>query len=128
MKIKIQKVTYPNIPDKCSHEWRLFGTRMNEEVCLPMGCVYGWVICDKCGWNPFVEEYKIIGQQGGRPSGGPFNWDADALVEIVKWGDEKEPPTEPVIVEYAYLEQGVASSWWDKMKAKLDAWRNWQPH
>jgi|ERR1041385_2265874 hypothetical protein len=119
MKIKTFNITYPNKnPSKCDHEWRMFGTRLEEEVWTPIRYgprTCGWVICDKCGWNPYASEYKIIGNREYFPFGkenkkeGDISWN-DVMVEVIKLNDEC--PTKPVIVEFAYAEQ----TWWDKTK------------
>ena len=36
MKIKTFFRTYNNTPNKCEHEWREFGTRLCEEVYIPV--------------------------------------------------------------------------------------------
>lgn len=115
MKIKTEKQTYLNIPNKCDHVWRLFGTRMDEEVYCPgVPKNSGFVICDKCGWNPFVDEFKIIGKRKGVKWINGFDDNYDTMIEIVRWGCE-EPPNEPAIIEWAWL----VCSWWDRLKDKL---------
>jgi hypothetical protein len=113
MKTRTITQTFSTIPSKCQHEWRKFGTRMEESVNYPIrdskpsGYYGGWVICDKCGWSPFVNKFNVIGK---RPYKSPFKgtldidgfWQDD-MVEIVEWGNEKEP-VEPVVEEYAYAE------------------------
>jgi len=124
MKIKSFAVSHNNIPNKCSHEWRVYGTRLEEEVWTPIGSKSncGWVICDKCGWEPYVEEYKKIGKREYYPFGkqnkkeGDISW-YDYMVEIIKWGNEKEPTT-PVVNTFVYAE----FSWWEKLKMNLPLW------
>lgn len=81
---------------ECDHEWRMFGTRLEEEVWTPIRAkppekLAGWVICDKCGWNPFVYSYRVTGKREYFPFGktnieGNFNlpWH-DVLVEVLEW-------------------------------------------
>lgn len=56
-----------DMTDKCEHEYRVFGTRLNEDVYPyrelngnPEGYYGGWVICDKCGDSPWVNRYEVI--------------------------------------------------------------------
>jgi len=124
MKIKTFNKEYSEQnPSECKHEWREFGTRLEEEVYIPVGrsepsgYYGGWIICDKCGWSPFVNKYEVIGKRDYFPFGKDTNphlpW-YDILVEVIEWGDEK-PPTNPVVEEFAY----ACWSWWDKIKQKL---------
>jgi len=121
MKIKTFSRTHNNTPNKCEHEWREFGTRLCEEVYIPVretmeaGHYGGWIVCDKCGWSPFVYKYKVIGKRDHiEPLLGPW---PDTMVEILDWGTEKEP-TSPVIDEFAYAE----FSWWDRIKQRVRKW------
>ena len=53
--------------EKCCHEYRVFGTRADEEIWQPVGHLGGkpegyyggWVICDKCGDSPSVAQYEV---------------------------------------------------------------------
>ena len=112
MNIKTFTRTFPEVPNKCQHEWREYGTRLDESVTVPVreskpaGYYGGWVICDKCGWSPFVKKYNVIGTRPYKPFKDwvdENNFWKDNMVEIVEWGNEKEP-TESVIEEYAYAE------------------------
>jgi hypothetical protein len=78
---------------------------MNEEVYCP-GCPpnAGIVICDKCGWDPLVKEFKIVGRRKGGKWIKGIDDNDDTMVEIVKWGDDSIPPAKPVILEWAWLE------------------------
>jgi hypothetical protein len=105
MKIKTRIQTYPCIPSECNHEWRMFGTRMDEEFYCPgLKPNTGPVICDKCGWDPWVQEYKIIGTRKGVKWICGFDDNYDTMVEIVQWGDDKTPPAKPVTIEWAWME------------------------
>jgi len=70
---------------KCIHEWRLFGTRIDEEV-YPIYPDNGNVICTKCGIEqsatyeviesrPFPKDYK----------GFDRGWGKDTIVKIKEW-------------------------------------------
>lgn len=117
MKIRTFNRTWPIGPRECIHEWRMFGTRLEEEVFVPIrndgkpeGYHGGFIICDKCGWDPHVRKYEMIGR---RPYKEPLLGmeTHDVMVKVIEWGDEKEP-IEPVVQEFAYAER----SWWDSIK------------
>lgn len=89
-KIKCEKL--PDDP-KCDHEYRVFGTRIDEEVYEPVrgsdgkpkGYYGGWVICDKCGDSPHVAQYEVTHKR-------PYNCPVikslpayDLMVKIIKW-------------------------------------------
>jgi hypothetical protein len=123
MKIKTFNRTWPVGPKECVHEWRMFGTRLCESVSTPIrtdkkpeGYDGGWVICDLCGWCPFVYRYEVTGK---RPHIEPLlgQW-PDVMVKIIEWGKEKEAPNSPIVEEFAYAEW----SWWDKLKRKFKYW------
>jgi hypothetical protein len=116
MKIKTFNKTYSEQnPYQCNHEWREFGTRLEEEVWIPVGrppseIKDGWVICDKCGWNPFVNKYRVTGKREYFPFGKDDKigkefyvpW-YDYLVEVIDFGNEKSP-TKPIVKEFAYCD------------------------
>lgn len=79
--------------EKCDHEYRVFGTRADEEVYLPVGYLGGkpegyyggWVICDKCGDSPSVSQYEVTHK---RPYNCPLIKSLpsyDKMVKIIKW-------------------------------------------
>lgn len=86
-----------DMTEKCDHEYRVFGTRVDESVNIPWGHIYGhgksegyyggWVICDKCGDSPSVAQYEVIHK---RPYNCPLIKSLpryDKMVKITKWKD-----------------------------------------
>lgn len=48
---------------KCQHEWRLYGTRLEEEVHTPVREVTmesGPIVCTKCGIEQHAEGYEYL--------------------------------------------------------------------
>lgn len=76
--------------DKCDHEYRVFGTRLSEDVYphrllngKPEGYYGGWVICDKCGDSPWVNRYEVIHMKPSNCSIWPNI--LDKMVKIVEY-------------------------------------------
>lgn len=72
----------------CNHEWRIYGSRLEEEVWNPIGSNCDWLICNKCGENkPTVDRsnYKIIERRPHPTSRFPTGYRMfdDIIVEIV---------------------------------------------
>lgn len=45
----------------CQHKWRVFGTRIDEEVWIPSNKKHhGFIVCMNCGEEKYVKEYKVI--------------------------------------------------------------------
>ena len=77
---------------RCEHEWRVYGTRINEEVYEPIrydgkpaGYYGGWIICTKCElWPPAVARYEIVGERDYEcPLLGKWR---DLIVKVTDWG------------------------------------------
>jgi hypothetical protein len=74
---------------KCKHEWRLFGTRLEESVSNPGEVTMnsGPIICTKCGMEQSAEGYEYIEE---RPvpaySGSWASFSQDIIVTPKKFG------------------------------------------
>lgn len=72
---------------KCEHEWRLFGTRLEEEICMPVRArehFEGALICTKCGVENYGE-YEVIGKRPVPHYSGSWDMFKDVLVKVTKW-------------------------------------------
>lgn len=77
----------------CEHEYRVWGTRPDEDINIPVypsdskpeGYYGGWVICDKCGDNPSVARYEITHTKPTKWSVDLSRFGRDHMVKIIKY-------------------------------------------
>lgn len=65
---------------KCVHEWRLFGTRLEEEV-FPIRPGHGPIICTKCGVQQHAE-YEEIERRSVPHYSGSWEIFKDTIVKV----------------------------------------------
>ena len=84
---------------KCKHEWRLFGTRLEESVSTPVREVTmnsGPIICTKCGIEQSAEGYEYIEERPvSEYSGSWASFAQDIIVKPKKFGT-----TESTVIAY----------------------------
>ena len=72
---------------KCNHEWRLYGTRLEESDNHRVTDTSGPVICLKCGIEQQAESYQYLEE---RPvpeySGSWASFSQDVIVQVKKFG------------------------------------------
>ena len=72
---------------KCKHEWRLWGTRLNEEVNPPNTEDSGSIICTKCGIEQYAKGYKWVEERSvPEYSGSWAAFSKDIVVTPLKFG------------------------------------------
>lgn len=100
---------------KCKHEWRLYGTRLEEDVHNPVREVTiesGPIICTKCGIEQSAEGYEYIEE---RPvpeySGSWAAFSQDIIVKPKKFGSKET-------TQIAYNSR--TDKWYDETKWAWD--------
>lgn len=73
---------------KCTHEWRLLGTRLDESGKVAEGTAHSSpVVCTKCGTEQYADGYEYIEE---RPvpeySGSWASFAQDIIVKVKKFG------------------------------------------
>ncbi len=76
---------------KCQHEWRLFGTRLEEEVHSPVRqevtMESGPIVCTKCGLEQNAEGYEYLEERPvAEYSGSWASFAQDIIVKPKKFG------------------------------------------
>ena len=72
------------LSSSCVHEWREFGSRLEEGV-YPVFPNRGPVVCTKCGKKRHAYEYKIIERRPIPHYSGSWDFFEDMIVEVLIW-------------------------------------------
>ena len=103
---------------KCKHEWRLFGTRLEEEVYPPTTEDSGSIICTKCGVEQYAAGYEWVEERYvPEYSGSWADFSKDIIVNPKKFGmvgstaSAYNPRTQTHYDEARYAWDGKEQQW-----------------
>ncbi len=101
---------------KCKHEWRLFGTRLEEEV-YPVIEGSGSIVCTKCGIEQYADGYSWVEERPIPEYSGSWDFFKDIIVTPHKLGNTGftssayNPRTKTCYDEARYRWDGKEEQW-----------------
>jgi hypothetical protein len=79
---------------KCEHEWRIYGTRIEEEVYPPHTKNSCSIVCTKCGTEQWADGYSWVEERPIPEYSGSWDYFKDIIVTPHKFGQNESTSSE----------------------------------